>query len=55
MLPARVGGLKARRTVANIDALNQTKLSQDFEHPVHARDADCSTILAKLIKDLLRS
>jgi hypothetical protein len=55
MVPARVGRLKARRAVADIDALNETKLNQDFKHPIDARDADCSTILAKLIKDLLRS
>ncbi len=53
VLPARVSGLEARRAVANIDALNQTELNQDFEHPIHARDADCSTILPKLIEDLL--
>ena len=53
VLPARVGRLETRCAIADVDALNQTQVNQDIEYAIHARDPDCPTILAELIKDLL--
>ena len=53
MLAARLGRLKARHAMPEVDSVHKPKLREQFEHTVDARDADGATRRAEPIEQLL--
>ena len=54
MLAAGVNGLEARCAGADVDALDESVLTQLLEDPVDAGDPDTAALGAQLVEDFLR-
>ena len=54
MLAARVRGLEARDTVAEVDPLHETAAVERLERAVHARDPEPDAVCPNPVVDLLR-
>src|SRR5581483_7541291 len=55
MLAVGVGGLVARDTSADVDALHEPERGEDVEHPVDARDPHAAPAAPQAVEDLLRA
>jgi zinc transport system substrate-binding protein len=53
VVAVRRRGLEAGDPVAHVDALNESKLGENFEHAVHGRDPDRTAALAEALVNLL--
>ncbi len=53
VLAAREGGLEARDTAAENDAMDESEIRELLEHAVDARDADALAVVSEPVEQLL--